>query len=180
MWFWRGSGRGKLPPCLDLTVTTRLVSLPLFPKSPAMPFNTQKAAASRFGLAGRLAARILKIRIHDEGRGIAQSAGDFGGALYASHDRHGVGNHGRSKRLMDEFQINSDAASAVQPSCPAQETSDSNTLSLTDARIGRKSRRSWRAAITQSPLEEVQNQNRELIGALSMLCARTAGRDWSD
>ena len=111
----------------------------------------------------------LEICVRDTGRGIADVGAILDGR-YASPTGMGLGIMG-ARRLMDDFQI--DSAPDSGTSVVLRKKLPSNTPALTDARRTQIAETLARS-VAQSPLEEVQNQNQELLRALDALRAQQA------
>lgn len=111
----------------------------------------------------------LEICVRDTGRGIADVEAILDGR-YASPTGMGLGIMG-ARRLMDDFQI--DSAPDSGTSVVLRKKLPTNTPALTDARRAQIAE-SLARSVAQSPLEEVQNQNQELLRALDALRAQQA------
>ncbi|HVQ12991.1 MAG TPA: ATP-binding protein, partial [Vicinamibacterales bacterium] len=119
-----------------------------------------------YGVEGAVAPQLLMIRVSDKGPGIARLEDVLSGR-YRSRSGMGLGIIG-TRRLMDQFDV--------------QSTSKGTTITLKKIlpRHSKLVKRQELAALTDrlmrerpaGPIEEVQEQNRELLRALDELRAR--------
>lgn len=128
-------------------------------------FQYARAGSVEFSLNGSAEAPMLSIRVHDDGPGIGNLETILNGR-YVSRTGMGLGILG-AKRLMDTFSIESEVGKGTTvltgKSVPVRpgRTIDPSRIALELARL-----------TPQSPYEELQQQNQELLRALEELRKR--------
>lgn len=118
-----------------------------------------------FRLEGQTAPQVLLIRVQDQGPGIADLP-----ALLRGESSAKIGSGITSaRRLMDQFELESAAAAGT--SVVLKKLLPKKAAVITGERLQQITRRLTRQQ-PQSPLAEVQQQNRELLGTLEELHQR--------
>jgi signal transduction histidine kinase/DNA-binding response OmpR family regulator len=120
-----------------------------------------------FLVEGRTSPQVLSVRISDQGPGIADLARILGGQ-YESRTGMGLGIIG-ARRLMDQFTI--DSVPGRGTTVMLKKILPPHTPLLTPRAIGELAASLAREQ-PQSPFEEIQRQNQELLRALDELRAR--------
>jgi signal transduction histidine kinase/response regulator RpfG family c-di-GMP phosphodiesterase len=131
-------------------------------------FNYAHGGRVQFGLDGE-DRQALVVTVRDQGPGMANLDTILGGQ-YVSSTGLGLGIVG-AKRLMDEFEIQS--APGKGTTVRLRKLLPSGAPALTPSSLARIADELARA-VRENPLEEIQQQNRELLQALEELRARQA------
>ena len=132
-------------------------------------FNYAGGGRVEYLIEGRVAPQLFLIKVTDAGKGIRDLTSVLDGT-YRSQTGMGLGITG-ARRLMDQFQIESDAAHGT--TIWLKKLLPKRAPLLKEADIGQLAD-SLAREVPQDALHELQHQNQELIAALEEIRARQA------